>query len=237
MDLRQLAQTLARTPAKVGQYGSDALFGGPQGTGRPIPFPFDQGLIAKIGRTNSLPKGSPARRKAEEELMMGAVMALSTGPVAASKTVTQPSLIHPIDKLPVQGSGEQILESGAGWKPGMKKDFDYALLNRDKNAVQKMISDVPKEYQKRFSTEIQSLLPEGQAPAGSPIAPDDMDTMEKVIDYVRLKQKPDPKMEIMANDLMDYYPHAFKTKGNQPKNMTEVANIFDKALQTLINKK
>lgn len=71
--------------------------------------------------------------------------------------------------------------------------------------------------------------------ASTSIHPDDMDVMEKVIDYARLKKPFDYKTEMMAGDLLDRYP--LKTKGNQPKNMTEVANIFDKALQTLINKK
>lgn len=84
---------------------------------------------------------------------------------------------------------------------------------------------------------LQSLLPEGPAPAGSKILPDDMDTMEKIIDYARLKQPYNHKTELMGSDLMDYYQSQLKTKGAQPKNMNEMANIFQKALETLINKK
>ena len=80
---------------------------------------------------------------------------------------------------------------------------------------------------------IQTLTP--MLPKSAGINPDDMDVMEKVMDYARLKQPYSHSTEQMAGDLMERYP--MKTRGSQPKNMSEVANVFQKALETLINKK
>lgn len=80
---------------------------------------------------------------------------------------------------------------------------------------------------------IQSLTP--MLPKSAGINPDDMDVMEKVMDYARLKQPYNQSTEQMAGDLMERYP--MKARGNAPKNMSEVANVFQKALETLINKK
>jgi len=157
MDLRGLAQKILQTPAKVGQYGADALFGGPQGTGRPIPFPFNRGFIAEKGEAMALPKGSIQRKQAEFNAMTTPVMGL-TGAVRSS-------------------------------------------------------------------------APKYSAPK---IDPDDMDVMEQVIDYARLKQPFNFKTEQMAGDLMERYP--MKMRGAQPKNMTQVADVFQKALERLYKK-
>lgn len=49
------------------------------GQGRPIPFPFNQGLIAKTGEAAKLPQGSPERQRAIQQAMMMPIMGMSMG--------------------------------------------------------------------------------------------------------------------------------------------------------------
>lgn len=45
----------------------------------------------------------------------------------------------------------------AGWKPGGRIAFDRALMEKNKEEVEKLLSDVPKEYQKRMADRINQI--------------------------------------------------------------------------------
>lgn len=59
---------------------------------------------------------------------------------------------------PKAGSIEALGEQVGGWKPGMKKAFDTALLHGDVNAVKQMIPDVPPDYLMKFALNIDHIL-------------------------------------------------------------------------------
>lgn len=86
----------------------------------------------------------------------GVLDVASLGSVFKSAGVGNQNLADFLKKKPVQGTVEQIIESQGGWKPGTKVEFDTALAHKDAATIQKMLPDVPKEYQTRFSKEITS---------------------------------------------------------------------------------
>lgn len=50
------------------------------------------------------------------------------------------------------------IEAAEGWKPGMKTQFDRALLHNDAETVKKLLPDVPDYYQKQFADRITSTI-------------------------------------------------------------------------------
>jgi hypothetical protein len=50
------------------------------------------------------------------------------------------------------------IEVAEGWKPGMKQEFDSALLHHQSSKVKDMLSSVPQEYKQRFAKEIGDLI-------------------------------------------------------------------------------
>lgn len=82
---------------------------------------------------------------------------------------------------PPKGSIESIIERKGGWVPGMRKQFDEALMSKDSALVKKLLPDVPKDYATRFSTEINSVL--AKAPTASIVA-GDPPQMAKAAAYV-----------------------------------------------------
>lgn len=53
---------------------------------------------------------------------------------------------------------EQVEVESIGIKPEVKRDFDMALLNRNKEDTIKLLPEVPDEYKERFRPEIQSII-------------------------------------------------------------------------------
>lgn len=59
---------------------------------------------------------------------------------------------------PKQGSGEQVLEAGLGFKPGMKREFDLAMLTKDKAKVAALLPEVPEAYKAKFKSDIDTIM-------------------------------------------------------------------------------
>lgn len=59
---------------------------------------------------------------------------------------------------PKEGSIEAIQESQYGFKPGMRKVFDDALMNGDKSLVKKLLPDVPQSYKATLTDKINSVI-------------------------------------------------------------------------------
>ena len=49
-------------------------------------------------------------------------------------------------------------ESAMGWPSGIKEQFDFGLLTKNKNIIQNFLPRVPKEYLARFSNEISNII-------------------------------------------------------------------------------
>ena len=64
-------------------------------------------------------------------------------------------------KLPKAGSVEQIAEQAMGFKPGMRKQFDMALFEKNFKKVNELLPQIPEAYKTRFVAEIQAIQPKG----------------------------------------------------------------------------
>lgn len=62
------------------------------------------------------------------------------------------------NSVPQQGSIEQLAEEKAGFKPGIRKQFDTALFNKNAEEVKRLLPEVPEEYKKRFESDINNLI-------------------------------------------------------------------------------
>ena len=85
----------------------------------------------------------------------------SLGQVFQSAGIGTQNVRDLLKSKPPAGTVEQVIESQGGWKPGTKVQFDTALGKKDAATIQKLLPDVPKEYQTRFANEIRSAQLEG----------------------------------------------------------------------------
>jgi hypothetical protein len=93
-------------------------------------------------------------KPAEVEKLLGQTIPTTAQPEAKQLPSTEAT------KVPGKGTIEQIAEQKGGWNPSDRVKFDTAMLEKDAQTVKKMLPVVPKEYQQRFSKEIESLVGE-----------------------------------------------------------------------------
>lgn len=62
-------------------------------------------------------------------------------------------------RIPGKGTVEQLTEQAEGFKPGMRKQFDEAMFNKDYATVNKLLPEIPEGYKSKFASEIQALQP------------------------------------------------------------------------------
>lgn len=53
---------------------------------------------------------------------------------------------------------EQLAEEATGFTPGLRQQFDTALITKNKDELQRLLPNVPQEYAQRFKTEIDNIL-------------------------------------------------------------------------------
>lgn len=59
----------------------------------------------------------------------------------------------------MKNSIEDIIEKAGGWKHGMRKKFDEALINKKSKLIKKLLPSVPEEYLARgFGERAYNLL-------------------------------------------------------------------------------
>ena len=61
-------------------------------------------------------------------------------------------------KARVTKSIEQLAEEATGFTPGLKKQFDTALVTKNKEELQRLLPNVPQEYAQRYKTVIDNIL-------------------------------------------------------------------------------
>lgn len=71
-------------------------------------------------------------------------------------------LVSPKKELTI----EQMIEKQYGFQPGMRKQFDDALMHKDASALNKLLPQVPKEYSSRFTDQINQITGGSQKVAG-----------------------------------------------------------------------
>lgn len=145
----------------IGQYGSDVVIGG---QGRPIPFPFNQGLIAKSAEAGKQPLGSPQQVSMYIDM---AKMAGITSPTA------KPSLIHPIDMTDVPNYNDpqvwkKLVNNTATSRPQSQILLEQASKAKDFKKVGEILDNIP-------STDPYKGSMEGLFRGSVPVA-DDFDT-------------------------------------------------------------
>ena len=69
--------------------------------------------------------------------------------------ILNPDIISPIPKA---GSVEAAGEAAGGWKPGMKAEFDMAILHKDAATITRLLPQVPEAYKKTFKKNIEDAL-------------------------------------------------------------------------------
>jgi hypothetical protein len=86
----------------------------------------------------------------------------------------------------------QIEDEALGFKPGVKQEFDNALLKKDKNTIIKLLPNVPDEYKQRFKTEIE--IATGQK-LPAPTNPKTQELLNKIIRNFEVAQEARTKQE------------------------------------------
>lgn len=100
---------------------------------------------------------------------------------------------------PKPNSIEQLNEQAQGFKPGLKKEFDTALITKDKELVQKLLPQIPNEYRTRFSTEINNVI--GESPQLRSWVPKGSYTNDPSIDNPLLSATPKTDIKNQIEDL------------------------------------
>lgn len=113
------------------------------------------GYDADIRKTAvDLSKQNPAYIKAlqkwQQQQRINSVLPSTQGPPAPPPLPSEFMSTTPITAAQVEVS--------QGWAPGMKTQFDYAILNKDKETIAKLLPQVPIEYKQRFATEIKDII-------------------------------------------------------------------------------
>lgn len=109
-----------------------------------------------------LPRPEAEKLVAHQDQMLGAVAGTMGGDVswAQPSNIGAPLATNPsaFRNPNVGGSLESMAERAGGWQPGMRAQFDTALLTKDSNVLAKLLPMVPVEYKARFATEIANIL-------------------------------------------------------------------------------
>lgn len=87
---------------------------------------------------------------------------MAQAPLAAATLTARPQAPQPAfqpNLSPMNHS--DLAEKLAGWQPGVKANFDYALLTRNANLVKQLLPQVPKAYLSSFAQQIGTILGSG----------------------------------------------------------------------------
>ncbi len=156
----------------IGQYGSDALIGG---QGRPIPFPFNRGIIAKSGQIGKVPLGSPQSNSMLMDMgMMAGLSApqeLGSNMVSRLATQSEPSLIHPIDSSTNFDYNnpdiwKNFVNKAANSRPTTQIQLEQAAAGNDLNKVGQILDNIPSNdpYKQSMETLFRKYVPVNQNP-------------------------------------------------------------------------
>jgi hypothetical protein len=111
-------------------------------------------------------------------------------------------LVEPIKGLKgTAKTNEAIIEKAGGWTKGLREQFDTALLTKDKATIQKLLPDVPKEYQTRFADNINQILGESEISLPK-VVKKIVDKSEKTPE-IKTPKPPPPSSDQAATDALN----------------------------------